>query len=58
MTSAQRKLHRAIDQIETLQDEAEVVKDEDAYVFTVERERRSLTEVVYRMLLDGEKSSI
>jgi hypothetical protein len=47
-TSAQRKLARGIEQIKTLRGEAEAFENAEAYVFRVEQERRSATEVKYR----------
>src|SRR2546423_914944 len=40
-TSAQRKLARGIEHVETLRSEAATFEDDEAYVFPVERERRS-----------------
>jgi hypothetical protein len=48
MTSAQRKLARGVEHVKTLRAEAETFVDDDAYVFSEERETRSANEVVYR----------
>jgi hypothetical protein len=47
-TSARRKLARGIEQIQTLRGEAEEFENAEAYVFRVERERRSANDVKYR----------
>jgi len=47
-TSAQRKLARGIEHVQTLRGEAATFVDDEAYVFVVERERRSSQEVKYR----------
>ena len=47
-SSAQRKLARGIEHVQTLQGEAAEFLDEDAYVFSVERERRSAQKIAHR----------
>lgn len=47
-SSAQSKLARGIEHVKTFQAEAADFLDEDAYVFSVERKRRSAQEVAYR----------
>lgn len=48
MTSAQRKLKRGIEHVETLCGETSAFEDGDAYLFEAERELRSPQEAVYR----------
>jgi hypothetical protein len=47
-TSAQRKLTRGIEHIETLREEIAEFEDGDAYVFSTEREPRSAQEIFHR----------
>jgi len=48
MTSAQRKLKRGIEHVETLCGETAAFEDDEAYLFEPERELRSPQEAVYR----------
>lgn len=47
MTSAQRKLKRGIEHVRTLLDEVRSYEEDDAYLFSSEREIRSETEAVF-----------
>jgi hypothetical protein len=47
-TSAQRKLARGVEQVRTLNEEAEAFIDAEAYVFRTERERRAPDEIFCR----------
>lgn len=55
-TSAQRKLARGIEHVETLRREAGAFQDGDAYTFRVERETRAAHEVDYRCFAIGRKA--
>ncbi len=48
LTSAQRKLKRGIEHVETLCGEAKTFEDADAYLFESERKPRSAQEIEYR----------
>lgn len=48
ISSAQRKLARGVEQVKTLQGEAEEFFDSEAYVFATEHERRSSNEILCR----------
>lgn len=48
LTSAQRKLKRGIEHVETLCGEARAFEDDEAYLFESERKARSAKEVEYR----------
>lgn len=48
LTSAQRKLKRGIEHVETLSGEASAFEDDEAYLFETERKARSAQEIEYR----------
>jgi hypothetical protein len=56
MTSAQRKLKRGIEHVETLCGETKAFEDEQAYLFESERELRSPKEAVYRCFAVEQKA--